>query len=371
MGWGGESEMMGVLAFLCRLLVFEMLSMLSTVAARGYELSIFGRLLVSTVQVLIFGAFWLLFNAVTFLLVALQERRKYGNMEEQQEYDLEVHGRDLSGDALQEATGLTEEELAQTLEEEMAHSTTTHATERSRTIVFTSRKALRDHVLHVYSLGVILWVSIYCLDFTLMSVGFFMVVGMYCAWCLGLVWRPGAAMVSSCVQAAYVLLLAAVLTAYWQTHHETLAPEGHPLSRETIVSVVVPVVVGAVWMQLPARDLVRSMGDSFFTCVLLCLPVVASAGLEPLRILWEDASSWVLLWLFGVEPLLKALAVYVIALTLQTGRRAEMLVTLALAVQLDDILFFEAPHVLRVVTLMLMAVCCVTHLFCLVAAEAM
>jgi hypothetical protein len=33
--------------------------------------------------------------------------------------------------------------------------------------------------------------------------------------------------------------------------------------------------------------------------------------------------------------------------------------------------FFEAPHVLRVVTLMLMAVCCVTHLFHLVAAEAM
>ena len=67
---------------------------------------------------------------------------------------------------------------------------------------------------------------------------------------------------------------------------------------------------------------------------------------------------------------MKALGIYVIALTLQTGRRAELLVTLSLAVQLDDVLFFDVPYELRVVTGLLMGVTIVLHLLSLVAAEA-
>lgn len=371
--------MMSVLAFLCRMLVFEVLSLLSTTAARGYELSLFERVIVSTVQVLVFAGCWMLFNAICFLLVALQEGRFYRGVHERElerelelgmELGTEEEGRNLSGEALQEATGLTDEELAETLEEETVRSTTTHATDRSKTIVFTSRRRLREHVTFVYVLGMVLWLTVYCFDYTLLGVNFFFIVGLYSAWCVSLVWRSGSSMGASCLQAAYVLLIAALLSAYFNAHHETLLPEGKPVTREVLVSVVVPVLAGAFWMHTKPRDLVRSVGDSFFTCVLLCLPVLASVGVEPVRKLWQEASSMVLLWLFVLEPLLKALGIYVIALTLQTGRRAELLVTLSLAVQLDDVLFFDVPYELRVVTGLLMGVTIVLHLLSLVAAEA-
>ena len=55
LGVAGVRAMMSVLAFLCRMLVFEVLSLLSTTAARGYDLSLFERVIVSTVQVLVFA----------------------------------------------------------------------------------------------------------------------------------------------------------------------------------------------------------------------------------------------------------------------------------------------------------------------------
>lgn len=369
---------MSVLAFLCRLLVFELLSVVSTFAAREYSMSLYGRVLVSTLQVMVFCAFWVLLQVVMFLVLAMQEGRFYKSVVDQGENA----GRSMSSEELQEATGLTEDELvetleaevspetlrAQTLEAETTCSVTTHATERGRTIVFTSREALRDHVMHVYGLGVLLWVSIYCLDFTLESVPFFMVVGMYATWAVSLAWKSGQRLATSCAQLAYVLLLGALLMAYWVMHSELLLPAGHSLSREMMLAVLVPTAAGGAWMVMPPKSLVRSVGESFFTCVLLCLPVLAFAGMEPLRKLWE-CEAWLLVWLFAVEPLLKGLAVYVIALTLQTGRRAELLVTIALAVQLDDVLFFEGRHVERALTWLLMGMAFLTHVFCLAAAE--
>lgn len=374
--------MLPVLAFLCRLLVFEVLSLVSTFVAQEMVLSLYERVLVSSVQVLIFCMMWGVWRAVSFLLSALQEANMYGKLQHVSrrsswdEENLVAHELDAStlempvSEETLQLDGVTEQEVTEALDEEIMSTITQHTqnSSQSRLIVFTSRKALREHVQQVYILGCLLWGTLLCLDFSLLSVTLFFVLGLYVAWVKRLCWTARVSTSSVCVQVVYVLLLGALMGLCLHTHRASWVPEEHFISRQMLLSNVLPAVIGFVWIEVPSKDLVQKVTQSTFTCVLLCLPVVVTISYDLLRDLWRLESELVLVWLFLIEPPLKALAVFVIALALQTGRRTEMVLVLALAVHMNEASLLDVDDAMRIVTVMLMLLTLIMHVCVLCAA---
>ena len=67
-----------------------------------------------------------------------------------------------------------------------------------------------------------------------------------------------------------------------------------------------------------------------------------------------------------MEPVLKAMAVYTIALSLQTGRKLDLLIVLFVVVHLDDMLFLHMEHALMACTVTVMVILVCMHAVCLV-----
>ena len=118
---------------------------------------------------------------------------------------------------------------------------------------------------------------------------------------------------------------------------------------------------------MPHVELVSTMRTAFFTCVLLCLPIILTIDLDQVQQEFAHSPPEILMYLLLLEPLLKFMAMYSIALSLQTGRRLEILVVMLVVVNLDDVLFKEMTSGIKGFTIFNMVLLTVVHITCLFA----
>ena len=81
----------------------------------------------------------------------------------------------------------------------------------------------------------------------------------------------------------------------------------------------------------------------------------------------STAPMAVVMYLLLLEPMLKFMAMYSIALSLQTERRLEILVVLMVVVNLDDVLFKEMVPWMQGFTIFNMTALVLLHASCLFA----
>jgi hypothetical protein len=349
--------MMIVVAFLCRMVVFVALSVLSTFSSRGYELSMYSRIKVSTIQVFIFAGGLLLFATCRWIITAMHNVKMYRTLDE-----LKATPEEDTGDMEDIALDVQQQEPVQVVSD--ANSQATHV---STSITFAGSKELRAHVWWVYYLGMLLYATIFCLDFTLLSVTFFFTLGIGLGWVFVTGARFQESVASTALRVLYIVLMSFMVGTYFATHTEILETNTQFWSRETITAIVVPLMTGFGWMRMPHVELVSTMRTAFFTCVLLCLPIILTIDLDQVQAEFAHSPPEILLYLLLLEPLLKFMAMYSIALSLQTGRRLEILVVMLVVVNLDDVLFKEMTSGIRGFTIFNMTLLTVVHVPCLFA----
>jgi len=343
-------HMATVVAFLCRLSVFALLSVCSTFAARTYELDLYSRLLVSSLQILIFCAALAMYEVCICLLTGMRSVDVYRSVEEERGSQ-EMPGVDLESDTQVPVS------------DEVISVISQAPTEK---IVFTNSRDLRGHMWSVYLLGVLTWVSIFCLDFTMLSASFFFTIGLLGGWVILSCSRASENTSSKLLRVFYFVSMTLLVALYVSSHRQILDPNTQFASRDAVIAVIVPFLAGLGWMHMPRTELTGSLQTSFFTCCLLCLPHLFIIDTSQFRAIFDAAPKGVIVYLLIVEPLLKAMAIYTIALSLQTGRRLDLLIVLLFVVHLDDALFY-GHQAMRAVTVTAMVVLVSVHSVCLVA----
>ena len=352
--------MMAVLAFLCRITVFVLLSVLSTLANRQYQLTMYNRILVSTLQVFIFCSIVAVYEVCWWIIRGMSTVGIYKTVEElrseERGGEVELEAADGADDFdLQQASAPPVDDIM---------SVSSHVTTK---IVFEDSRQLRDHVWWVYFLGVLTWISIYCLDFQLLSASFFFSIGILGGWVVHSCWRYRESTPSKFLRVLYFVLLALLIALYVASHRQILDPETQFASRGAVVAVVIPTLVGMGWMYMPRENLTTTIQTSFFTCCLLCLPILVIIDTRQFQEIFNAAPKSVIAYLLAVEPILKALALYTIALSLQTGRRLDLLIVLFVCVHLDDILFHHVSHAIMAGTVTGIVLLVGLHVGCLLS----
>ena len=356
-----KRSMIMIVAFLCRLLVFVTLSVLSTMANRGHSMTMYSRVKISTIQVFIFAAAATTFVTCRWILGAMHNVKVYKTLEEKA---LEVK---VDGTCIEEQTTPVSGNENRDSENYPHLDTQSQTTHVSATITFHGERELRSHIFWMYYLGMIVYCTIFCLDFTLLSVSFFFSVGMGSGWIMFPVRRFSQQMSSTCLKMLYVLFLGLLTGTYLNFHHEILEPNTRMWHRESLTAVLLPLVAGASWMRIPHEGLVNSLKASFVTCVLLCLPIVLTTSMEQMQQELSTTPMSVVMYLLLLEPMLKFMAMYSIALSLQTERRLEILVVLMVVVNLDDVLFKEMVPWMHGFTIFNMTALVLLHASCLFA----
>jgi len=345
----GGGIMMAVLAFLCRLLVFGLLSLFSTLAAREYDLSLYSRLLISSLQVWISCGCLALYEVCMCLIGGMVSIDVYRNVEEMTPEDPPATDCDVHAPASDEVLS-------------MAPSAA--PTEK---IVFATARDLRRHVWAVYCLGVLTWCSVFSMDYTLLSASFFFTMGMLFGWAVFSCSQGRENTMSILLRMFYFVMLTLLVGTYLGSHRQILDPETQFASRDAVVAVLIPFGTGIGWMSMPRAELTTTLHSSFFTCCLLSLPLMVIVDTQQFQAIFEAAPVAVLVYLLVIEPLLKAMAIFTLALSLQTGRRLDILIVLLLAVHIDDMLFHHMPKELMAVTVTVMMLLVFTHVICLVS----
>lgn len=345
----GIMHMMIVLAFMCRLSVFSLLSVCSTLASRSYELELYSRLLISSLQVLIFCLTLAMYEVCMCLVRGMASVDVYRSVEERGSQ--EMAGADLESD------------LPVPPSDDVLSVVSQAPTEK---IVFGGPRELRKHIWSVYLLGILTWCSIFCLDFTLLSASFFFTMGLIGGWVVHSCHRVREAQSSKMLRVFYFVTMTLLIALYVSSHRQILDPNTQFASRDAIIAVVIPLLAGLGWMSMPTAELTGTLSTSFFTCCLLCLPLMFLVDTVQFRTIFDAAPPGIMVYLLAVEPLLKAMAIYTIALSLQTGRKLDILIVLLFVVHLDDALF-HGQEALMAVTITIMVVLVSVHSVCLVA----
>ena len=247
--------MMKVCAFICRLTVFLVLSLCSTLASREYELTLYGRVLVSTLQVLIFCGMAAIYEVCMWIMRGMSHVDIYRSVEEKAE-QTESPEDTIAEEAVE----------VDTPEEEVAEPT--------GQIVFASTRDLQRHIWSVYYLGVLMYCTIFCLDYTLLSTTFFFSVGMLAGWVVYSLTRCKETTMSHCLRLVYFMLLSLLVMFYLVSHKKMLDPDTQLASRDALIAIVIPMMAGAGWMHISHKKLTSTLNMSFFTCCLLCLPLL-------------------------------------------------------------------------------------------------
>lgn len=341
--------MLIVLAFLCRFGVFLLLSLLSTLASREYTLSMYERILVSSLQILIFGGMLGLYEVCCWIIRGMSNVEMYKTVTERR-LDEEPEVVDVEGVQMEEA---------------IPEETQSNVSNQTEKIVFLGSRELRRHVWWVYYLGVLCWCTIFCLDFTLLSTTFFFSVGLSIGWVFVSIWQQQS-ISSQCLRLMYVTFLGVLCGMYVATHKQVLDADAILASRDALIAVIIPLLAGIGWMQIPTKELTKTMYMSFFTCCLLCMPLMMIVDTKMFQDIFAAAPPGIMVYLLMLEPILKSLAVYTIALSLQTNKKLDLLVVLLVVVHLDDILFLGMKQTAMAVTVTVMVLLLSMHMICLV-----
>lgn len=345
--------MYAVLAFLCRLTVFVLLSVLSTFASRRYILSLYERLLVSTLQVLIFCLVMALYEICWWIMRGMSSVELYRTVEERRFEPDDVITVEMEGEAPE-------------VEHPLPDDSASRVSQTSKEIVFANSQELRRHIWWVYYLGILMWCTVFCLDMTLLSCTFFFSVGILLGWLVFSLLQCKESTASHCLRLVYFLLLGLLVVFYLVTHKEVIDPNTKLVSRDALLAIVMPLLTGMGWINMPSKELTRTIQTSFFTCCLLCMPMIAFVNTKMYEDIFAAAPPEIMLYILAVEPVLKAMAVYTIALSLQTGRKLDLLIVLFVVVHLDDMLFLHMEHALMACTVTVMVILVCMHAVCLV-----
>lgn len=355
--------MMIMLAFLCRLLVFVLLSIFSTLANREYNLTLYGRILISTLQVFIFCTGMMVYEVCGWIMRGMSSVDLYTTVDEGRTGGVEMDGSENQHDMVGEGDRGDSASVVSVVLEDGTASQVAHM---SHSIVFADGKALRDHVWWVYLLGILMFSTIYCLDFTLLSVSFFFSIGLLLGWMVQSVYRFRESTLSKFLRLLYFIFIGLLVLLYVGTHRSLLDPGAEMRSRDAMIVIVTPTLTGMGWMYMPHKEMTKTIQTSFFTCCLLCLPVLVIVDTSQFQTIFDAAPPEVLVYLLAVEPILKAMAVYTIALSLEMGRKLDLLIVLFVVTHLNDMLFHVMPHAVMACTVTVMTLLVVMHLFCLV-----
>lgn len=353
-----SDSMKRVLAFLCRMTVFVLLSVLSTMAGQEYTLTLYGRVLVSTMQVLIFCLVIAVLEVCIWIIRGMSSVGLYRTVEEQRA-EIDMNTVDI------EITDSNDDTLPAP-PSEIGDETASRVSNGTNRIVFRGSKQLREHVWWVYYLGVLMFCTIYCLDFTLLSASFFFSLGVLFGWLVHSCYRFHESTTSKLLRFMYFLFLTLLVSFYIFSHKQILDSNTAFASRDAVIAVVMPFLTGVGWMYMPHEELVATIQTSFFTCCLLCLPVLVIVDTDQFQTIFKSAPPLIIVYLLAIEPLLKAMAVFTIALSLQTQRRLDLLIVLFVVVHIDDLVFHTMPHALMACTITAMVFLCVMHAVCLV-----
>jgi len=250
--------------------------------------------LIPAVQILVASAMLLVYTACTLILSSIREHQQYDAIDDDQ-------------------ACLVPEPEAVT----------------ASAISFVSAKALDRHILKVHATGFLLWKTMVAFDYSQPELVFLFTVGAVGGW---LVESMHSRMWSeSPVTRLEVTDLLVFVSCYCMIAVMYLCRDG-PAANEQIeytFNRVTSVLAGIAWPVFFAgeqKKILYTIHSSLYTLVLLCVPVVMlhARGMA----LYDRGSVFVLV---VVQPIVKIMCVMIMCLSIRTGHKLDLVVTLTVA----------------------------------------
>ena len=328
--------MTGLLAFICRCVLFAVYTVVSKTENETVALTMFERAVITCLQICILGVAWILYEVCAFVIKAVSVRYPYASVLEERDPDedcaLVEPARDADTDP--DAPALA-----------------------PNSVVFASQQELQQYVCKVHVIGVVVWSTMLSMDYTLSQASFAFLLGMLLgnvASTLRRVDEP-ARRLPMATYSLYWLAIGALVVLYMvqdgaSAVEYTEAQVGiHPnrvawTDVFTLLNVMLaPLSSGVSWTYwMDGATLLKHHRTSLYTSVLLSLPVVVAVQRQFLADLLARYSPPLLAHVLLTEPLLKFMVIYVLTLSLETESVLEMLVVNATVTGICYVSF--TPH---------------------------
>jgi hypothetical protein len=294
------------------------------------------RAVVTCLQVCLLGAAWLVYEVCAFVIRVLSGRVVYSPVP-----NFGAGDRGHENDAVSDAGTL---ERAAPSQQDVDR------------VSFDSRLSLARYVAQVHVIGIVVWTTMLSIDYALTQTSVSFMLGMLfgnVVWVLG--GPPGRAGMPYAVIALYWSLTGALcvlylaqdgLAALAETETELgMTPNRFEWSHTLVALTVLlsPASCGFSWTAwMDARAVLAHYHTSFYTCVILSLPVLVFVRGSLLSdILARYSAPW-LAHVVVTEPVLKFMTVYVMTLSLDAENVVEMLTVNASVVGVCYLCF--EPH---------------------------
>ena len=195
-------------------------------------------------------------------------------------------------------------------------------------------KYIRNLIVDANVLGIIIWGTIYSMDFSIMDHNLCLLSGMFTGW----VWSGRPSNLSKVCWILYIFQISSLISLPLQLCSQlipTISESFNHLmtmfSFYSLLRYIAAIGVGLTWTTYFHRQNIRiHLSDTAFTCALLSWAQMASLNLKNLQIEITPNSSNDLTLLFVVEPILKFMAVYLIHISIQDGKGLELIITMVI-----------------------------------------
>lgn len=234
-----------------------------------------------------------------------------------------------------------------------------------------TRSEMKEEFRCIFLMGVLVWGSMYCMDFMVFHTSLNFVTGILMGWLFADNLKQGSVLVN----ALYTLFLTSLLILPRSLNVENVL--SHPryedegfnivVLHDILIKIVIPLVIGYLWTgylyTVPHKTNKHDITDASYVCALLCWGQQSSINFALIMEKLAVYDHVDLMLLFVIEPFLKFMAIYLILISVQVGQKLELISVLAVVINLRLLLLpgVSIPDITRQVMISFVVLLSGTH----------
>lgn len=234
-----------------------------------------------------------------------------------------------------------------------------------------TRSEMKEEFRCIFLMGVLVWGSMYCMDFMVFNTSLNFVTGILMGWLFTDNLKHG----NVIVNALYTVLLTGLLILPRSLNVENVL--SHPryenegfnivVFHDILIKIVIPLMIGYLWTgylyTMPRKTTKHDITDASYVCALLCWGQQSSINFALITEKLAVYDQVDLMLLFVIEPFLKFMAIYLILISVQVGQKLELISVLAVVVNLRLLLLpgVSIPDITRQVMISFVVLLSGTH----------
>jgi hypothetical protein len=296
-----------LITFGTRLLVFAMLAYIQVRMNEHNEAiqNLDFRILINACQVCLFGVVLWVYMSCKWIFDIMHSTGHYNNMYQDTTFENNsVH----FDSASQVSRGM------------IAH----------QVVIFANRTDLSNHVMRVYAVGMLVYATVYCFNYTVGFVFFHASTGFVLGYIIYVFMSKTK---TSTINTLYcsALTILTVMT-YVQLIITEIQENSYRDLKDVIVWILSPVVVGLLWISGwcfgDENKYCLSMAWEAFPVVSLCvLPIIWATPYEYLQGIFAQFDGVMYVYVLIFEPISKFVAIYVMMISLQTQNALDIVIS--------------------------------------------